>query len=285
MKALIRSVVLAIVLMAAPSFIKAQLGPQEDFQQTLSKATLSVYRGKQVCEWKTVDTFFGPIKYWSCEFKRSFTCTGTVIRQLSETQYVGLSTGHCIDWKDEKNYYVGSTVESEPVLHNIQIVKSENDDRYDYVVFVFHSVRELPVINVSKKGGIPAIGTKVMNVNFAKGVGKQYTHGEVNSEPLDDDRMERKQRFLITNGMGPGSSGSAIVSEETHEIIGLCEFGFPGTQMGTGVIPTGKRFVDFIDDDSAGLKPQPEPAQQTVAPKEEKNWIWKMIKGFFFYIV
>jgi trypsin-like peptidase len=277
-KTLIRSAVLAIALMAAPYFIKAQEGPQ-DFQQTLSKATLSVYRGKQVCEWKAVDTFFGPMKYWGCNFKRSFTCTGTVIGRLSETEYIGLSAGHCIDWKDEKNYYVGSTVEAEPVLHSVQIVKSENDDRYDYVVFVFHSVRELPVIKVNTKGGIPPIGTKVMSVNFALGVGKQYTHGEVNSEPLDEARVEMKQRYLITNGAAPGASGSAIVSEETHEIVGLCEFIFPGTQMGTGVIPTGKRYVDFLDDDSAGLKPTPAPIEPTSTTQE--SLFWKIIKEIF----
>jgi len=276
-KALIRFAILAIALMAAPHFIKAQEGPQ-DFQQTLSKATLSVYRGKQVCEWKTADTFFGPMKYWGCSFKRAFTCTGTVVGRLTQTEYIGLSAGHCIDWKDEKNYYVGSTVEAEPVLHSVQIVKSENDDRYDYVVFVFHSIRELPVIRVNTQGGIPAIGTKVMNVNFAKGIGKQFTHGEVNSEPLDDARLEMKQRFMITNGMGPGASGSAIVSEETHEIIGLCEFGFPGAQMGTGVIPTGKRYIDFMEDDSAGLKPLPAPAQQQ-EPTTEESLFWRIVKA------
>jgi hypothetical protein len=151
------------------------------------------------------------------------------------------------------------------------------------VVFVFHSIRELPVIRVNTQGGIPVIGTKVMNVNFAEGIGKQFTHGEVNSEPLDDARLEMKQRFMITNGMGPGASGSAIVSEETHEIIGLCEFGFPGAQMGTGVIPTGKRYIDFMEDDSAGLKPLPAPAQPP-APVQEENWLWKIIKGFFSYI-
>lgn len=260
MKALIRTTALAALMCLIPAHSRAQVGPvQEDFQQTLSKATLSVYQAKQVCGYKPFETIFGTFQVWGCNFERHFTCTATVIGQTGESEYLGLSAGHCINWAEEKNYYVGTTVGPEPVLHNIEILKSENDDRYDYVVFTFHSARPLPAIQVDMDGGIPALGTKVLNINFALGVGKHFSHGEVTSEPLDDDVIRMKQRFMASIEGAPGASGSSVVDENTHKIIGLCEFGFNRGNLGTGVIPTGRRFIDFIDDDSAGMKPLPEP--------------------------
>lgn len=286
MKALIRSAILAAALCLIPAFTRAQVGPAqpaEDFQQTLSKATLSVYQGQQVCGYQSYDTIFGPMQFWGCKFERRFTCTATVIADAGNGYYVGLSAGHCINWAEEKNYFVGTTVEGEPVLHNIKIVKSENDDRYDYVLFEFHSVRPLPVIEVDTEGGVPALGTKVINVNFAFGVGKHYSRGEVTSEPLSDEVFGSKQRFTASVEGAPGASGSAIVSLETHKIIGLCEFGFNRGNLGMGAIPTGKRFIDFIDDDSAGLRPQPEPKQQATTPQSFFSQCWAIARKLFFY--
>jgi hypothetical protein len=277
-KNFIRSIVFA-VSMLIPALAAAQTpvyGPAVDFQQTLSQATLSVYQGKQICEFSSVDTIFGPMKIWGCSFKRRFTCTATVIAQESPYDYVGLSAGHCIQWENEKEYLVGSSIAPDAVLHSIQIVKSENDARYDFVIFRFHSLRELPVIHVEGRGTVPALGTTVMNVNFALGIGKHYSYGHVSSEPLDDEAMGMKQRFMTTLEIAPGASGSAVVDAETHKIIGLAEFEFNRGNLGAGVIPTGKRFIDFMDDDTAGLKPQPEP-KPTTAPEVKS----KILKWFF----
>jgi hypothetical protein len=249
----------------------------------LSQATLSVYQGKQVCGYKPFDTIFGTFNVWQCGFERRFTCTATVIARESEDTYLGLSAGHCIDWKEEQNYYVGTTIEKEPVLHNINILKSENDDRYDFVLFEFHSMKEFPAIPVSLKGGVPALGTKLININFAMGVGKHYSRGEVTSEPLDNDAFGAKQRFTANIEGAPGASGSSVVDAETHEIVGLCEFGFNRGNLGMGVIPTGQRLADFMDDDSAGLKPQPEPKAPVGTPESYIQKFLAAIRKLIFY--
>jgi hypothetical protein len=251
--------------------IKPEKSEAEILQQTLSSATLSVYRGKMVCEWETknFDTIFGTltIKYWGCEFKKVFTCTATVIDR-ADNDYIALSAGHCVVWADEDNYYVGTNVETKPVLHKVKIIKAEHDDRYDFAIFAFHSFKELGVVKVNTEGGIPKLGTKVLNINFSLGIGKQYNHGEVISEALDGDPVgDDRQRYLVSVGVGPGASGSAIVDSETGEIVGLAEFIFPGTQMATGVIPTGTVLANFMDDDSAGIKPQPAP-ESVPKPKD-----------------
>jgi hypothetical protein len=245
--------------------------PELTFQQKLGAATLAVYAGAQVCGYENKDTWFGPIKVWSCKFKRRFTCTATVVNRLSQDTYVGLSAGHCIDWDNEKNYFVSETVEAEPVLHNIEIKKAENDNRYDYVVFTFHSSRELPTIELNGANDLqPKLGTAVLNTNFGLGIGKEYLEGKVVSEALLESELEMRRRFLVSIGVGPGASGSPVVDAETHQIVGLVEAIFPGTQMATVVIPTGKNLADFMEDDSAGLKPTKEPVTVTPSVDQKK---------------
>ena len=259
----------AALMLSIPSLAakKAESAPpaQPEFTQTLSKATLAVYRGKQECAWKKEDFGWFVAEVWSCEFKRSFTCTGTVIANPAPGEYIGLSAGHCIDWDDEKNYYVSEGIEPDAVLRNVEIVKSENDKRYDYVVFTFHSAHDFAVVDLNGPDDLqPAVGTPVVNSNFALGIGKELLEGKVVSEALSAPALDGdKQRYLVSIGIGPGASGSPVVDAKTHKIVGLVEAIFPMTQMSTVVIPTGKQLADFLDDDSAGLKPlkpTPKPA-------------------------
>jgi hypothetical protein len=275
MKAL-RSLALAALLLCLSVPSKGTTVPEQgpvdtpSFEQTVSQATLSVFTGQQVCKYTPFETIFGTMQVWGCKFESRFTCTATVIGRESQNVYWGLSAGHCIDWKSENNYFVGSGVDSEPVLHHIKIVKAENDDRYDFAIFKFESLRELPVVAVDLTSGVPAVHTKVMNINFALGVGKHFSTGEVTSEPLNDETLGEKQRFMTNLESAPGASGSAVISLETHKIIGLCEFGFRSGNLGMGVVPMGKRFMDFMDDDTAGIKPLPEPTAVGAASDTEK---------------
>lgn len=275
---LIRSVVLALALLIAPLAIKAQIaGPapeQPSIAETLSKASLALYQGRQVCGFEKVDTFIGSVDLWSCKFVNRFVCTATVIDRISQTDYIGLTAGHCFDWKHDNQYYVADTVEEKPVLHKIMVLKHEADDRYDFAIFTFTSAHEYPAISIDTTVKVPALGTEVININFAMGVGKAHLTGKVVSEALDESHLGMRQRYLVTVGVGPGASGSAIVDLQTGKIIGLVEAGFPGTQMATIVIPTGERFMNFIDDDSAGIRPLPpprgpQPPQQ--APDEDEK--------------
>ena len=273
MKALIRSVVLAALLYLCPSLAQAQEAPKPEapFTQTLSKSTLAVYRGKQICKYTLEDMgfFFGSEYVWGCEFKTKFTCTATVIGQLDEHVYVGLTAGHCFDRAVKDEYYVADDVQDKPVVHRIQLVKFEVDDRYDFAVFQFHSLQDYVPIDLNGRDeDTPIIGTEIVNINISKGVGKEHLEGKVVSAAMTVDGM--KSRYMVSVGVGPGASGSAVVDAKTHKIVGLVEAIFPGTQMATVVMPTGRHLIDFMDDDSAGLiEPAPTgPPPEMPAPKE-----------------
>ena len=257
----------------------------ESFQKKLSKATQALYLGKQVCEYTPMDTIFGPMLFWTCTFKNRFVCTATII-DGQEGDYVALTAGHCIDWKYEDNYYVADTVEDEPVLRHVKIVKADRSDRYDYAIIRFQSLKDYPTIDLNKSDDeIPDIGTPILNVNFSLGIGKEYLDGKVVSEKLYGDGL--RNRYLVSVGVGPGASGSAIVDNERRCIVGLAEMIVTGSQMPTIVIPTGKNLADFMDDDSAGLKPEPEdrtklPKDQPPSKDEKPAWysqLWMAIKS------
>ena len=251
----------ALLLLSVVPAFAAKPAP-ENFNETLSKATVAVYAGKDMCGYKTVDTPFGTLDVWSCEFKTQFVCTGTVIRADERGTYAGLTAGHCFDYdimdKGVK-YYVAEGLSKEPVLNEIHLIKFEADDRYDYAVFQFHSLHQYPVIDFQKSGGTPALGTEILNANYSLGVTKQVLEGKVVSAQIGADEGGRHcsdcaGRYFVGIGVGPGASGSAVVDAKTHQIVGLVEAVFPETQMATIVMPMGDTFIHFMDDDSAGIR-------------------------------
>jgi hypothetical protein len=275
MKDLIRVVLVSALMIIAPSVFAQTpkevegIGPQENFSETLSKASLEMYVGRQECGYTKVDSFFGPVDVWGCKFVAKPICTATTIRR-ADTTYIGVSTGHCVVpelYNKGYEYYVSDTVADNPVLNKITIMKWDNSDRYDYLVFMFYSLRERPTIEIAgKDDDIPAIGTEVLNVNFSLGIIKQVTEGKVLSGRITADRADNKDmvgRYFVSIGIGPGASGSAVVDKKTHKIVGLVEAVFRGTQMATVVVPMGKTFYDFADDDSV-VPPKPAPNGEDV---------------------
>ncbi len=255
----LRGLLLAfLICFAAPVFAQKQIAI--DFKDTLRKATIAVYHGKQKCEDSTVDSWLGPMKEWGCQFQRRFTCTATVIRRLSQIEYVGLTAGHCFDWSKKDEYFVTDKIGTKPVLHHINIIKFENDDRYDYGIFTFSSLSEYPIIEADTERLFPSVGSSVLNVNYSFGLVKQTTEGKVVSEKITDPAIRQmgdlKGRYLVDIGIGPGASGSAVVDAESHKIVGIVEAIFPGTQMPAIVMPLGQNFKDFTEDDSASIKPE-----------------------------
>jgi hypothetical protein len=278
---LLRYLTIVATLYASPVFAANEPAVQP---VNLKDATLAVYQGKQVCEYTTHETGFGPWPEWGCKFKSRFTCTATVIAADGEGRYIGLTAGHCFDWEKENEYYISSQISQTPVLKKIKLRKFENDERYDFAIFEFKSLNVYPVVPV---GGdvIPEPGTVVTNVNFALGLVKQQTEGKVVSGVIITPAIKvleyTKGRYLVNIGLGPGASGSAVVVD--GKIVGLVEAIFPETQMPTVVIPTGQTFLNFMEDDSAGIKPLPEPKKSDnpkVSPEEEhafSDWFKKFL--------
>ena len=284
----VASLVLALGL-AIPAFAQSVIKKAPpSFQDVLSKATLAVYEGHVVC---TPD---------SCDLKSSFICTATVVGGDSLFEYTGLTAGHCFEDQQDPglHYYVSETVNQKPVLRKIEIVKSDNSSRYDYGLFTFSSSRDYPAIPVDVSS-IPQIGTKILNANFSLGVTKEIVEGVVVSGIVGESAHETdlRRRYFAQIVFGPGASGSPIVDEQTHKIIGIVEAMFPGTQMAAVIMPVGTNYADFLEDDS--VVPQdvlPDPNSDSRLSIDQKGligWIRQIevipgiknaVVGFFFWI-
>jgi len=207
-----------------------------------------------------------------------------VIRKGESDDYVALTAGHCFDWEEKGDYYVADDVEDQPVLRKLKILKFANDDKYDYALVSFSSLRNYePIAIEDSDADVLPLGSSVTNVNFALGVTKEFIDGKVASGIIQGDVGGRchvcKGRFLATLGVGPGASGSAVVDVEKQEIVGIVEAMFHDTEMPSVVMPLGKNFVDFMDDDSAGVKPLPEgpkPKDDGPIPRDEKSTLSKI---------
>jgi hypothetical protein len=275
MRKALLSAVLAVALLFAGSTKAAEsITPPvtENLQETLNHSTLALYHAEQQCAWAHETVFVFVIDVWECKFVENFTCTATVIAR-DGSDYLALTAGHCFDWKEEDKYYVGEDTVGKPVLHKVKVVKFENDERYDFGVVEFTSISgNYTPIRVNSTGvGAPPVGTQIKNVNFSYGIVKEFAEGKVVSDLIQGDAGGRcpdcKGRYLVSIGLGPGASGSAVVDPATGEIVGLVEAIFPETQMPTVVMPTGKNLINFMEDDSAGIKPLPEGPK----PKEDQN--------------
>jgi hypothetical protein len=277
MRKALLSAILTVALMFAGSTKAAESAPvkqpaPEQLQQTLSHSTLALYHAEEQCAWGKEAVFIWLIDVWECRFVENFTCTATVIARV-DNDYLALTAGHCFDWKETDKYYVGEDTTGKPVLHKVKVVKFENDERYDYGLVSFHSIagNYTPIEVEGVSAGAPPVGTQIKNVNFSLGIAKEFVDGKVVSDIILGDAEGRcnvcKGRYLVSIGLGPGASGSAVVDVNTGKIVGLVEAVFPGTQMPTVVMPTGKNFVSFIEDDSAGVPPLPEGTK----PKDDQN--------------
>jgi hypothetical protein len=279
-------VLLSVRVQAQDSLPDIAKPTEEQFQKQLAHSTLAVYHGEQKCAWTKETIFIFTFDVWECKFEEAFVCTATVVAHLDK--YAALTAGHCFDWKDESKYYVADNTVGKPAFHKVQILKLENDERYDYALISFDSLRDYkPIAMEDENEGAPAIGTRVENINFSYGIVKEYAEGRVVSELIQGDAGGRcpncKGRYLVSVGLGPGASGSAVVDIEKQEIVGLAEAIFPGTQMPTLVMPMGNNFANFVDDDSAGLKPLPEgpKPKESEEQSDSESGFGRMLSKFF----
>lgn len=263
----------AIVLPVSATTAKPKIDPVDtvNYHELLQKATLALYQ-----RWPTGDA--------KQPFISQFICTATVVGG-NPGEYMLLTAGHCIsdNLRPGTQYFISETISDDPVLQSVRVLKHASTKRYDYALLSLHSPRAYPSIDVDIED-VPAIETKVFNVNFGLGLTKQFTSGIVGSKVMTREESSHScsncaGRYMAEFGIAPGASGSAIVDESTHKIVGLVEAIFLGLANGTIVEPMGKNFDDFLIDDSVNQVPLPSVAVPKIEPEDEsftklisKNW-------------
>lgn len=308
-RALLASLVLALMLCVSTSAQTATVPAQtvEEFHKDLAKATLALYERHPHTQ---ADDFYGfnistgktelkslremvSRKQASNPFVSSFTCTATIIEKIDSTwdhshDYKLLTAGHCFgSLNPDSKYYVSEGIDTDPTLQRVTVLKFANTNKYDYALLELHSKHDYPVIKVSL-GELPKVETPLVNMNFSLGLTQQLVKGQIVSTGVlrrGESEPGMEYRFMTSLGVGPGASGSAVVDENSREIVGLVEAIFPGFSVGTVAVPMGKGYDNFLIDDAVTEKA---PREIKVAPPlprvEEESDLQIFAKGIVAFI-
>jgi hypothetical protein len=181
-------------------------------------------------------------------------CTATAFERTSKG-YLFVSAAHCVG--DDKrqlaadpsdaNFYI--TLD-DPTNKTFYAAiprgvgyQHRGDDFSYFEVITKDQLAIIPLGDEAKE----EVGGDVTNVSSPYGLGKQLFHGSISSLRLErpvivDNINWRNAIMLQISGPGPGSSGSAIVSQSQKKIVAF----LVGTVGGTNVvaIPVSK-FIEF----------------------------------------
>ena len=179
-----------------------------------------------------------------------FLCTVTSYEKV-DGGYMLIGAGHCTgeansdDLPKGMQYSVSDNIGTErtPVVLLKAVMSKQmdnNKDYLDYAVYYMPTSRSFPVIPLGDENDVE-IGSDTVHVNFSLGekMTKQLAKGYVASEVAQVPSVMAGM-MLVTQFDSHGASGSSIVSEKTHKIIGLVIAGYDGTTTPTIVIPMSK---------------------------------------------
>jgi hypothetical protein len=168
-----------------------------------------------------------------------FLCTSEPIGKIDTGGYILLSAGHCVQLVPEDVQF-SVAEEIGGARTPVTVIKAHYDADLDFSIFALKTTKKYPLFVLGTEDGV-RVGDRVVAPNFALGIGKQLSRGLISSQVVSTGE------FLVQADGGPGASGSAVLSEKTHKVIGLLVSGFSGDAgfVGFGVEPISK-FAQFL---------------------------------------
>jgi hypothetical protein len=225
-----------IFVLAAASFGATSIQAPKGFAGTLYRGTLALY---------------------AIQGDRTrFLCTTEPFEKIAGGYHL-ISAGHCVQLVPaDVKFFVADDIGGP--LTPVTMLKAHLGDDLDFSEFELKTARAYPIFELGDERDM-RVGDAVINPNFAGGVVKQLGFGTISSGTIPvSPKCEVDDcagYFLVQiYGMG-GSSGSAVISDKTHKVIGLVVMGF-GAPIGFGVEPISK-FARFLAEPS-----QPHPTDE-----------------------
>ena len=185
-----------------------------------------------------------------------FLCTAEVIEKVKDGSYILLSAGHCVQTIPAGIQFSVSDDVGGPRT-DVTMLKAYMKADIDMAIFALKTTKNYTVMELGDSTDLQ-VGEEVVNPNFALGLGKQLSHGAISSDVLQPSGAcdeDCSGYFLIQAYGAGGSSGSAVISERTHKLIGIVIWRAPNDNIGLGVEPISK-FAAFM---AGPNQPHPEP--------------------------
>lgn len=171
----------------------------------------------------------------------TFLCTATIFwREHASNgyRYSLITAGHCVAGSD--HFAVAKEIGER--LLPVDVIRAKVGDDVDFAILELRTPNKFPALVLSDQyDGIR--GDAIFCANFSDGMPEQAAEGYISSRPFEILNGRRKRIFLAHLFGSPGISGASIVSEETHEIIGVVTTGF-GMNVGVGVEPMSQKEID-----------------------------------------
>lgn len=211
-----------LILLAAPCL--AGIKPTKNkYHQKLADATFALYGQK------------GDVHH--------MLCTATAI-QKTATGYKLLTASHCVkgdDLPEDLTFSVAEqAVDDISLTMPVTVDKALRNEKIDYAILNLKTTKKYPVIPLGDESEL-RIESRVYNVNFSEAIVKQNAMGVVSTDITPNHGADNHcsvclDRFIVHIFYGAGASGSAVVSEKTHKIVGVLTGGFDDA-MGAEIEP------------------------------------------------
>jgi len=187
-------------------------------------------------------------------------CTATAYKVLDKnTGYRFASASHCVEGDSDveqkaQHYFITfDTAGSKTFIPATLVEAGDRNVGDDFSIFEVKTDAKVEVTPLGDSDKV-VTGENVINVASPMGLGKQFFQGYVSDTrldrpPLDAGDVKWTDVMLVFIGGGPGSSGSAIVSEEQKAIVGFLVGSNGGQNIGFIVIPVNKflKFESAVD--------------------------------------
>ena len=211
------AVALAFVLTFAVPVSAKNIGEPQGFDKEVYRASFALSATSEMAQIE----------------KPRFLCTVTAYKKV-KGGYLLIGAGHCTSANDglpsDMKYFVSEDIGSKS--SPIQLLATELTEEHDCAIYFFPTKNKYPTIPLGDERGL-SVGDTTVDANFSLGVTKMVSPGIIVSK--EGTGRLPKGYFLVQQFDSHGASGSAIVSEKTHKIIGLVIAGWDGETMPTVV--------------------------------------------------
>lgn len=175
-------------------------------------------------------------------------CTATAYKKTA-AGYRLVSAAHCVAGDNDvqqkaAKYFVTTDSNGSKTFISAKLIQAgDKNVGDDFSIFEISNAVQLSVTPLGDSDSL-VLGEPVIDVSSPLGFGKIYFQGYVgmillDRPPLDAGEVSWTDVMLVEIGGGPGSSGSAIVSESQHAIIGFL-VGSTGAPIGVIALPVSK---------------------------------------------
>ena len=188
-----------------------------------------------------------------------FLCTAEPFERISGGYHL-MSAGHCVQMVPaDVQFSVADNIGGKRTP--VTVLKAYMGEGIDFSEFELKTKEQYSIFVLGNEHA-SHVGDQTINVNFSVGIAKQISYGHIASAsiPASDactgGTIDCTGDFMVQEFDAGGASGSAVVSEKTHQVIGLVTWGVSGETVGAGVEPISA-FAAFL----AGPT-QPHPADE-----------------------